>query len=213
MIKVYGSTLSPFVRKIAVVLAEKGLDYEMVPAGLQSHSPDFLSVSPFGKMPGFRDGDFAISDSSAIAHYLDAKYPEPRLIPQAPEDLARTVWFDEFGDTIVVASAGKIFFNRVVAPRFLRQAGNDEMAQQGIAELARLFDYLEGVVPEPGGFLVGGALSLADIAVASPFVNLSHCAIDVDCARHPRLGAWLPSILSRPSFADTIAGEKAFLAA
>jgi glutathione S-transferase len=213
MIKVYGSTLSPFVRKVVVVLAEKGLNYELVAAGLQSHDPDFLSVSPFGKMPAFRDGDFGISDSSAIIHYLDAKYPEHRLIPQTPEALGRTVWFDEFGDTIVTASAGKVFFNRVVAPRFLKQAGSEDMVQQGIAELPRLFDYLEGVVPAPGGFLVGDALSLADIAVASPFVNLSHCALDVDCAKHPRLGAWLPTILSRPSFAAVVAEEKAFLAA
>lgn len=213
MIKVYGSTLSPFVRKVVVALAEKGLKYELVAAGLQSHDPDFLSVSPFGKMPAFRDGDFGISDSSAIIHYLDAKYPEHRLIPQTPEDLGRTVWFDEFGDTIVTASAGKVFFNRVVAPRFLKQAGSEDMVQQGIAELPRLFDYLEGVVPAPGGFLVGDALSLADIAVASPFVNLSHCALDVDCAKHPRLGAWLPTILSRPSFAAVVAEEKAFLAA
>lgn len=213
MIKVYGSTLSPFVRKVVVVLAEKGLDYDLVPTGLPPRDPDFLSISPFGKMPAFRDGEFAISDSSAIAHYLDAKYSEPRLIPQTPEDLARAVWFDEFGDTLIVASAGKVFFNRVVAPRFLKQAGSEDMVQQGIAELPRLFDYLEGVVPEAGGFLVGGALSLADIAVASPFVNLSHCALDVDCATHPRLGAWLPTILSRPSFAAPIAEEKAFLAA
>jgi len=213
MIKVYGSTLSPFVRKVVVVLAEKGLDYEVVPSGLPARDPEFLSISPFGKMPAFRDGDFTISDSSAIVHYLDAKYPQPRLIPQSPEDLARAVWYDEFGDTIVVASAGKVFFNRVVAPRFLKQAGSEDMVQQGIAELPRLFDYLEGVVPEPGGFLVGDALSLADIAVASPFVNLSHCALDVDCAKHPRLGAWLPTILSRSSFAAVVAEEKAFLAA
>ncbi|MBL8648532.1 MAG: glutathione S-transferase family protein [Sphingosinicella sp.] len=211
--KVYGSTLSPFVRKVVVVLAEKGLDYDLIPSGLPARDPDFLSISPFGKMPAFRDGDFAISDSSAIIHYLDAKYPEPRLIPQAPEDLGRAVWYDEFGDTIVALTGGKVFFNRVVAPRFLKQAGNEDVVQQGIAELPRLFDYLEGVVPEAGGFLVGGALSLADIAVASPFVNLSHCALDVDCATHPRLGAWLPTILSRPSFAAPIAEEKAFLAA
>ncbi len=213
MIQVYGATVSPFVRKVVVVLAEKGLDYELVPTGLQSRNSDFLSVSPFGKMPGFRDGDFGISDSSAIVHYLDAKYPEPRLIPEAPEARGQAVWFDEFGDTIVSLSGGKIFFNRIVSPRFLKQPGNEDMAQQGVAELPRLFDYLEGVVPEPGGFLVGGALSIADIAVASPFVNLSHCAINVDCAKHPRLGAWLPTILSRPSFVEAIAQDKALLSA
>nr|WP_184067034.1 glutathione S-transferase family protein [Sphingosinicella soli] len=211
--KVYGATISPFVRKVVVALTEKGLDFELAPVSLRSRNPDFLSISPFGKMPAFRDGDFSIADSSAILHYLDAKYPDPALIPAAPEDRARAIWFDEFGDTLVALSGGKIFFNRVVGPRFLKQPGNEDTVQQGIAELPRLFDYLEGVVPDPGGFLVGGVFGLADIAVASPFVNLSHCAIDVDCAKHPRLGAWLPSILSRPSFASVIAEEKAMLAA
>lgn len=211
--KIYGSTVSPFVRKVVVAANEKGLPFEIDQNALFTQDAEFRETSPFGKIPGFRDGDFTLCDSSAIFHYLDAKYPEPRLIPEKPEDRGRAVWFDEFGDTIVVASAGKVFFNRIVAPRFMNRPGNEETALQGIAELPALFDYLEGVVPEPGGFLVGGAFSLADIAVASPFVNLSHCSVDVDCAKHPRLGAWLPSILSRPSFAGVVAKEKAFLAA
>jgi glutathione S-transferase len=66
-------------------------------------------------------------------------------------------------------------------------------------------DYLEGVVPEPGGFLVGDGITLADIAVASPFVNLRH--MDMDLSRWPKTLAYVDSILSRPSFATLIETE------
>ena len=81
---VYGSSLSPFVRKVVAFAAEKGIELELKPVAPGSQDPDFREASPFGKMPGFRDGDFAISDSSAIVAYLDAIRPEPNLIPTEP---------------------------------------------------------------------------------------------------------------------------------
>ena len=79
-------------------------------------------------------------------------------------------------------------------------------------ELPPILDYLERVVPEPGRFLVGEAISLADIAVASPFANLAHLNVEIDPERHRRTRAYVDSILSRPSFAPWIERETAFLA-
>src|SRR5215469_10252301 len=116
---VYGSSLSPFVRKTLAYLSEKGLSAELKPIGIQDQDPAFREASPFGKMPGFRDGDFAISDSTAIITYLEAKHPEPALIPAEPRSRARTIWYEEFADTILIATMGKVFFNKVVSPMFL----------------------------------------------------------------------------------------------
>jgi glutathione S-transferase len=121
MMILYGAPVSPFVRKVLAFAAEKALPLELVPIGLGDQNPDFLACSPFRKMPGFTDGDFSISDSTAIVTYLDAKYPEPALLPADPENRARAIWFDEFADTMLGASGGKIFFNRVVAPKFMRK--------------------------------------------------------------------------------------------
>ena len=209
---VYGSPLSPFVRKTLAYIAEKGLKVDLKPVGLGSQDPEFRQASPFGKIPGFRDGDFAISDSTAIIAYLEAKFPEPALIPADPASRARVVWYEEFADTILVAAGGKIFFNRIVSPRFLGRPGDEALAAQGETEMGPLLDYLEGVIPE-SGFLVGDRLTLADIAVASPFVNLSHCGIEVAASTHPKLAAYLAGILARPSFAPMVAGERKMLAA
>jgi glutathione S-transferase len=74
-----------------------------------------------------------------------------------------------------------------------------------------LVDYLERIIPA-SGFLVEDRLTLADLAVASPFVNFAHCGITVDAARHPKTTAYVEAILARPSFAPLIAQEKQFLA-
>ncbi len=208
---VYGSSLSPFVRKVLAFAAEKGIDVELKPSGLGNRDPDFLEASPFGKMPGLRDGDFAISDSSAIVAYMEAVKPEPNLIPTEPRARARTIWFDEYSDTILFACGGKMFFNRVVAPRFLGQQGDEAVAAKAeCEELPPLLDYLETMIPE-SGFLVEDRLTLADISVASPFANFRHLNIAIDPARYPSLKAYVEAILARPSFAPWIARETAFL--
>jgi glutathione S-transferase len=209
---VYGSSMSPYVRKVLAFAAEMGIEVETRPIGLGSDDPEFRAASPFGKIPAFSDGDFGISDSSAIVAYLDALKPEPALIPTEPKARARTIWFDEFADTIMGACGTKMFFNRIVAPRFLKRPGDSAAADKAESEeLPPLLDYLEKVIPE-SGFLVEDRLTLADISVASPFANFRHLDIKLDEARHPKVKAFVEAILERPSFKGWIAREAAFLA-
>ena len=208
---VYGSSLSPFVRKVLAFAAEKGIELEVKPVGPGSQDPEFREASPFGKMPGFRDGDFTISDSTAIITYLDAIKPEPNLIPTDPKARARTIWFEEFGDTILASCGAKMFFNRVVAPRFLNRKGDESAARAAECdELPPLLDYLETVIPD-SGFLVEDRLTLADIAVASPFANLRHLSIALHPERYPKLTRYVEAMLDRPSFKSWVEREKAFL--
>src|SRR5688572_31608498 len=188
---VYGASLSPFVRKVLAFASEKGIEVEHKVVGINSDDPEFNEASPFRKIPGFRDGDFAISDSSAIVAYLDAVKPEPNLIPAEPRARARTIWFDEYSDTILFACGGKMFFNRIVGPRFLGIPGDLELAAKAeCEELPPLLDYLEGVIPA-SGYLVEDRLTLADISVASPFANLRHLDYAIDAARHPKVLAYV----------------------
>lgn len=209
----FGSSLSPYVRKVRAYAGEKGIELELQPTGFPSHSPEYLEASPFKKMPALRDGDYTLADSSAIIHYLEAKHPDPALIPTEPRARGKTIWFDEFSDTILVACGAKMFFNRIVAPRFIGRPGDLEAADTAEREeLPPILDYLEKTVPDAGRYLVGDRLTLADIAVASPFVNLAHLCCEIDPQRHGRVRAYVDSILSRPSFAPWIERESAFLA-
>ncbi|MEO5973150.1 MAG: glutathione S-transferase family protein [Sphingomicrobium sp.] len=209
----YGSSMSPFVRKVLAFAAEKGIALDNHPTGIGDPDPDFRAASPFGKMPALADGDYTLADSSAIIHYLEAKHPAPALIPADPKLRGKTVWFDEFADTLLFACGAKMFFNRVVAPRFLGRPGVEAAAMTAERdELPPLLDYLETVAPGDGGYLVGDGLTLADIAVASPFANLGHMGVTIDAACHPRSRAFVDRILARPSFAPLIEREAAFLA-
>lgn len=210
---VYGSSLSPFVRKVLACCGEKDLEVEVRPVGPGDKDPDFREASPFGRIPGFQDGDYRLADSSAIVHYLDSKYPERPLIPAEPEARGKTIWYEEFADTILVSCGAKIFFNLIVAPRFLGMPGDEEAARNAeINDLPPILDYLEKVAPGDGGYLVGETLTLADIAVASPFANFRHTNTRVDPDRYPRTVAYVDRILARPSLAPWVEREAAFLA-
>jgi len=210
---IFGSSLSPYVRKVLAFAGEKGIDYELQPTGFPNHSPEYLEASPFRKMPALRDGDYSLADSSAIIHYMEAKHPEPALIPTDPELRGKAIWFDEFSDTILTACGTKMFFNRIVAPRFMGREGDLAAAETAERqELPPILDYLEKVVPDAGQYLVGDGITLADIAVASPFANLAHLNCEIDASRHGRVRSWVDSILARPSFAPWIEREAAMLA-
>ena len=212
MITIYGSSLSPFVRKVLAFAVEKAIETDLQPTGFPDRSVEFCEASPFNKMPAMRDGDFCLADSTAIVHYLEAKYPEPALIPREAELLGKTIWFEEFADTIVFACGAKMFFNRIVAPRFLGRDGDLAAADAAEREeLPPILDYLESMAPEGGGYLVGDRLTLADIAVASPFANFRHMGVALDAQRYPRTIAYTNRILDRPSFRPLVEREAAML--
>ena len=209
----YGSTLSPFVRKVMVFAAEKGIELELRRTGDApgQHSEEFLSCSPLKKMPALVDGDYRLADSSAIVQYLEALHPEPNLIPTEPRARGRTIWFEEYGDTILMAAGGKVFFNRVVAPKFFGRPGDSAAADAAERdEFPPIFAYLDSVIPD-SGFLVDDRLTLADIAVASPMANLPYMDMSIDAQRYPKLARYIEAILSRRSFASIIERERQLL--
>ena len=106
-----------------------------------------------------------------------------------------------------------MFYNRVVLPRFMGKSGDEEAARTAeTQELPPMLDYLETVVPDAGEFLVGGRITLADIAVASQFVNFDHLRCARDAARHSRVYAYVDAILSRPRFGRWRARGRGMLA-
>jgi glutathione S-transferase len=211
MIQIFGGSLSPFARKVLVVAIEKGVAFEVKPIAPGSTDPDFVKASPFGKIPALKDGDFLISDSTAIITYLEAIQPEPNLIPTEPRARARTIWFEEFSDTLVGDCAGKMFLNRCVKPKIMKVEADFALADAAEREIPKHLDYIESVIPA-SGYLVEDRFTLADIAVASPLANLGYADCPIDAAQYPRVTAYLEAILARPSFAGLIAKEKAILA-
>mgnify|MGYP002651132757 CR=1 FL=1 len=209
--KLFGSSFSPYVRKIMILCAEAGIAYEAVQIGIGDPDPAFRAASPLGKMPAIEDDGFHLADSSAIAHYLDARHGAG-FIPADPQARGRAIWFDEFADTELFGALQPMFFNRVVAPFFLRREADEEAAVAAERDrLPKVLDYLEAVLPNAGQPLAGDRFGLADASVASAFVNLDHCRRSCSLDGWPRLSAWIAAAHARPAIAPIIAREQAIL--
>ncbi|MCI4589870.1 glutathione S-transferase family protein [Sphingobium sp. BYY-5] len=208
---VHGARPSPFVRKVVVFAAEKGIEIEVKSAGYGRGEPVFAKASPFGKIPALEDGDFTICDSTAIITYMDALRPEPNLIPTEPKARARTIWYEEFGDTIAQPVGGQMFFNRIVG-KALKLPHDPALADVAEAEkIPGIYDYLESVLPD-SGWLVEDRFTLADIAAASPLINVCYCSKGLTAERWPKVVAWMAQVKARPSVAGALAQEAAILA-
>ncbi|WP_076070809.1 glutathione S-transferase family protein [Sphingomonas montana] len=206
----YGSSFSPFVRKVLAFAAEKDVAIDLHRIGRASTDPAFREANPLGKMPALRDGDYLLADSSAIVAYIEALHPEPALIPAEPRARGMALFWDEFGDAELFDAVRPMFFNRVVRPRFEGKPGDLAAADASEADvLPGVLAYLEARIPE-SLFLVEDRITLADLAVASPLVNLEHAGGVLD--GYPRISAYLAAMLARPSFAGLVAKERAMLA-
>jgi glutathione S-transferase len=199
LMKLYGGLLSPFVRKVALAATEKGVDFELVLMSPGSADPEFSACSPFGKIPAIRDGDFRLADSTAIFTYLEAKQPEPALLPADPQSRGKAMWYEEFADTILAGAALKILFNRLVGPKILKVGGDETLALQGEAEVKPRLDWLETVAPEQG-WLVGDHFTIGDIAVASVLRSLAYVHPGLCPEQHPLASAWYARVAARPAW-------------
>lgn len=208
--KIYGFPLSPFVRKVHLVAAEKGVEIEMVIGNPAAPAEEFLAASPFRKIPALVDGDFSLADSTAIVTYIDALHPNPPITPGDARAKSKAVWFDEFADTILVSAGGKIVFNRFVAPKVMGRPGDEEAAKQGEVELAPMLDYLESVAPAQG-WLAGDDFSIGDISVAAMLRTLGYVGYEPDAAKHPATAAWYERVKARPSWALVAVREAAVI--
>ncbi len=196
--KLYGFPLSAYTRKVAVTLAEKGLEFDWEPTNPGQPSEEFLTISPFSKIPGFADGDYKLADSSAIIAYLDAKYPEPALIPAQAEARGRAIWLDEAVDTVLIPAGAPIVHQRFLYPVVFGKPGDEALAVAAEEAILKPLDYFEGALGADGW--LNGEFSIGDIALAAALKTVSYGGWTVDSARHPKLAGWQARVHDRASW-------------
>ncbi|MCX7219588.1 MAG: glutathione S-transferase family protein [Burkholderiales bacterium] len=102
--------LCPYVQRVAIVLAEKGIAYQRIDIDLKNKPAWFLAISPLAKTPVLLVGEQAIFESSVICEYLDETHL-PKLHPEHALLRARQRAWMEFGSSILSTIAG--FYNAV----------------------------------------------------------------------------------------------------
>ena len=211
-ITVYGGPLSPFVRKVLIVLEHKGIEYDLVPVSPFPPSEELLAVNPKGQIPALTDGDLALGDSSVICEYLEDAYPEMPLRPNDIRDRAKARWIEDFCDTTLSAGVGRpLFFQKIVRGLLMKQEPDEAVMREAFEELLpKAFAWLEAQTPTEG-YLVGQQFSLADVALGSQLHNLDTVEYKLDARRWPNLAAYSERIAAEPAFQRRRAHDEAIL--
>lgn len=207
--KIIGSYVSPYVRKVLACMALKELAYEIDPITAFFGGDEFDRLSPLRRIPVLIDGDLTLCDSSVICAYLDEKHGGHPLLPASPEDRARARWLEEFADTrLGDVFIWSLFYQRFVRPAIWGEEGDQARIDKALDEdIPRVLDYLEGQLPADG-FLFGD-IGLADISLASFFRNAFYVDFSVDRTRWPRTAAFVERTLAHRAFADLLPFELA----
>ncbi len=204
MRRLYHQPLSPFCRKVRLVLAEKKIEVELVEEKPWEARMDYLRLNPSGKVPTLRMDGVTLGESAAIVEYLEETHPNPPLLPAKPAERAEArrlaCWFDDK-------------FHHEVTVNLLYERVNKRLSKEGYPDSARIkagakqikyhIDYI-GWLMEDRRWLAGDALSIADFAAAAQLSCLDYVG-DVDWSRSQPMRDWYAKIKSRPAFRTILA--------
>jgi glutathione S-transferase len=206
MNRLFHFALSPYCRKVRLVLAEKKIEVELIEERYWERGAEFLRRNPAGKVPVLRLNGRTMSESQAICEYLEEVQPDPPLMPRRPEEryeVRRLVgWFDDK-------------FHAEVTSKLLYERVNKKVMGQGYPESANVkagakaikyhLDYM-GWLLDQRRWLAGDAMSLADFAAAAHLSCLDYIS-DVDWNRNAGVKDWYAKIKSRPAFRPVLADQ------
>ena len=180
-----------------MVLHEKGVDFEVHEVDLSNKSEEFLSVSPYGKVPLLRVDGTSLYESNIVNEYLDEVHKSPRLMPETPEGRALARSWMAFADDYFFPS---IFRVRMGPQRGLSEEEIGEAKEKLGDALSRLERQLEGQE-----YLMG-EYTLADIAHAGNFHRLRELAKsgDVPLHKYPNVTAWMERVGGRESYGASV---------
>jgi glutathione S-transferase len=213
IVKLYTGPLSLFSAKVRIALAEKGLAFEHVSVGwspeqrYEPHHPDVVALNPRREVPVLVDGDLVVTDSSRILEYLEARHPEPALMPADLVERARCRELEGFADEVFFLPLWdlieEVFYPAGAASR------DDRRIESARAQIAGHFEALDERL-EGRDFLCGG-FSIADIGVfvmASTALTLGSAPSETQS----HLLGWLARTGGRPAVKTEIEGMQAFVA-
>ncbi|MBA3667514.1 MAG: glutathione S-transferase family protein [Sphingomonas sp.] len=168
-VKLYGVPLSPNVRGAMLGLAEKGVDYELIPVlPADFKTPEQLALNPFGRVPVLDHDGFVLYETQAILRYVDQAFPGPALAPSTAHEAARMNQIIGIIDCYLFKSwSGDIGLERLIAPKFFGRPSNLEVIEAAVPVARNCAEALEALIAAP--YLTGETFSLADIRLMPHF--------------------------------------------
>ncbi|MEO9576160.1 MAG: glutathione S-transferase family protein [Tateyamaria sp.] len=196
--KVYFAPQSRAVRTVWL-LEEIGKPYELVKFTLgqkEMRGPDYIAINPNGRVPTVVDGDSTISESTAIAQYLSAKYA-PDLAPGPnAQNFAEYLQWLHYAEGMIMPPINNYVVETILLPPERR---NEEIAMRALKLLNRTLVAVEQHID--GRDFLAGDFTIAD-TITGHAVIMSR-----------RLGAEFANLPNLSSYADRLEGRPAFQAA
>jgi glutathione S-transferase len=206
MIRLYHFPLSPFCRKVRLVLAEKKLEVELVEERYWEPTPEFMRRNPAGKVPVLKIDTRMLSESQAICEYLDESVPQPPLMPRDVDgryEVRRLcAWFD---DKFQAEVTSKLLHERVNKKVMGQGYPDSKNVKSGSQRIKGHIDYMAQLLDERR-WLAGDVMTLADLTAAAHLSCLDYIS-DVDWHRSAVVKDWYAKIKSRPSFRTLLADQ------
>ena len=211
-LELYWGSGSPFAWRVMLILEVKNLVYQstLLEFSRGDHkAPAFLELSPRGKVPVLKDGDFVLNESLAIMAYLDKKHPEPSLFGTSPQETG-LIWRAIMETDNYLVSAGDKFVRPIFFGRGLDETDKIQDAAQTIRQEMKRID---GELSD-SEWLVGRKISAADIALF-PVIQMIVRAAGKDTAKplnlqllpltesFPNIAAWTKRIEGLPGYERT----------
>lgn len=157
-----GSTASPFVQRVLMTVRAKGADVAVQPPpGGNMRSPEFVAISPMGRIPvlALDDGSF-LCESEAVAFYLDETLPGPSLMPETAIGRARVR--EIIAITMAEVAAG---MRPLLVHKVFGMPGAPDLVAAARAQLEKGLDALDRLLHPDGPFATGATMSAADCAL------------------------------------------------
>ncbi|OQW56580.1 MAG: hypothetical protein A4S14_10045 [Proteobacteria bacterium SG_bin9] len=215
MITIHGVPLSVHTRKAIVTAILKKMDYKfevVIPVVPGNPPANWNSLSPTGMIPAMQDGDFTLADSNAICLYMEKKQPAPSILPSDVRDYGRALWFDAYaGGTIFRHVVHPLFHQTVVNPNIKQVPTDKAIIDEVLTNVQpKILSYLESQID--GKYLVGNAMTLADIAIVSNFIVYQYIGYKLDAAKYPKLVKYVKDIAATEAYGKALEDEKPFVA-
>lgn len=195
--QLYGTSGSPFARKVRIVLAEKNIAHEYVIARPSTPDSPVPQLNPLGKIPVLlRDDGRALYDSNVIVEYLDGMGKGPMLIPDDFESRIEVRRWEALGDGIAEATVN---INHEYREPKEKQRSAEWFTKQQL-KIDRSLAVMERDLGD-NEFCFGRRFTLADIAAGYALGYLDHALPEYEWrSKHPALARLTERLAIRASF-------------
>ena len=202
MLTIFGRLNSVNVQKVLWCLAEVGVPYERVDAGLahgKNNEPWYLALNPNGLVPLLQDGAFTLWESNTIVRYLATKHAFGNLCPAAPEARALAERWMDWQLSTLVWPVSVVFRNLVRRPAEQRDAA---AIAHHTAEANRAVALLDAHLAQHD-YVAGDAFTMGDIPVGAT----AHRWLEIPGVERPAFAAvraWRGRLAERPGFSTHV---------